>query len=130
MKELSNEELDRIAAEEVMGWVFTPKGSTGSEQWRTRNALGGTDYAGRTADWHPCTDRNQSRLVVEAAIQATDAVEVGSQLWDSLKYYDILLTTPRQEVEAAILAVRATKPGADACHSPRAAEAPDLRGKC
>jgi len=107
MKELSNEELDRIAAEDVMGWRLSGLG------WCTDEGF--PEPAGYSANqfthnhWHPTTCRNQSRMVVEAAIEKTSAVDVGSNLWDRLKYYDILTTTPRQEVEAAILAVRASK---------------------
>lgn len=121
LSELTNEELDRIAAVEVMRWYFVPRGPSGSDQWRTVADLGSGDYVMRSKDWHPCTDRNQSRMVVETAVKKQGTYgDVENALMEVLGIepgcdhdYEVvgrvLAATPRQEVEASILAVRAIK---------------------
>lgn len=122
MNNLTDEQLDRIAAEEVMGWIKTgiravegeelPGGGTFRE-WYCTTEEEGDHYCGGIEEWHPTRDRNQSRLVVEAArvkhmgmgpkltSEMAKVMPPGTRLDEAWHW-----ATPRQEVEAAILAVR------------------------
>lgn len=112
MNNLTDEQLDRIAAEEVLGWTLEPD----PNEWCDES--GHIFY--RENQWHPTRDRNQSRLVVEAAIKRVSSEKMpldGRGLllsaFSSLGVFEKHMqesawtwATPRQEVEAAILAVR------------------------
>lgn len=106
--ELSNEELDQIAAVEVMGWEEDRDPDGTFYGYHGEGAPWGT----KAHLWRPATDRNQSRLVVEAVIAKLGFAEacgrMENAMWEisSLKHRAWIGTTPRQEVEAAILAVR------------------------
>lgn len=114
LSELSNEELDEIAAIEVMGWIYQKHIGFYSKDEKENFVLeyGEGPYE---KEFTPCTDRNQSRLVVEAAMNWTSwALVIHHMGWTcSVNDDGIGLegswanVTPRQEVEAAILAVRA-----------------------
>jgi len=118
LSELSNEELDRIAANEVLGWELLGGENDTIPYWSGYAMLTG-DGCGTVCSWHPTTCRNQSRMVVEAAAKLLESVGRGAWWIDS----DLIalmgnhdqpspiwrIATPRQEVEAAILAVRASK---------------------
>ncbi len=125
LDELSNDALNKIAATEIMGWTFEigpPLHKTYDVEWWRTEPRTGDGMAERGArfpakDWWPCTDRNQSRRVVEAVLDGKgkvffsklSIVKYGYPLYLNMPALDaaqLLLATPRQEVEAAILAVR------------------------
>ncbi len=136
MKELSNEEVDRIAAEEIMGWRITGPDQPITRWYRSRNKA--THYAkpnkatgkwwifaSTLNAWHPTTCRNQSRMVVEAAMEKMEAAtafgkcvnaHMIAECFERAGYLpkicanvEFAYLTPREETVAAILAIRASK---------------------
>lgn len=109
-------ELDVIAATEVMEWTPDEERDGYRTYWlRKCDHSSFLEPATAMHNWHPTTDRNQARLVVDAAVMIRGenrAGEMAERMEDQLTFngasgnYRWMVLTPRQEVEAAIIAVR------------------------
>ena len=108
---LSVEDLRRLTATEIMGWVYTPERRAPNGELTTLAGWRLSDdasFRGRTfieRDWRPDIDRNQSRLVTDKVpenalielliYQLTHADEPGIYWWKR---------TPDNESRAALIA--------------------------
>jgi len=122
LSELSNDQLDIIAAAEVMGWRLEDHEKCGRVY---RNREGKIEYVWGSGDWSPTTCRNQSRMVVEAAMAKMEAAtafgkcvnaHMIAECFERAGYLpkicanvEFAYLTPREETLSAILAVRASK---------------------
>jgi hypothetical protein len=94
---LSHEEIRRRAAEDVMGWEYHGI----YLEWYAKP----DGYIEEVDDWHPDTDRNQSRMVTDKVKQyARDGILGGIRgYWYSM--------TPLDETRAALIAHYVSKGG-------------------